>query len=350
MISDDQLQTALDRFHLGRLIHAEPIPFGLFGQNVFVSSIQGDYVLRGRPHFWWQFPTEQFYSRFLCERAHAPAPWPYLIDPGADIFGWSYAIMPRMPGLQLAEPQVTEQLRPSDKQAIANALGKNLAYMQQAKWPYVGRYSAATNTVQPFELALELAWPFPVGSDPDLAILSQTPISYSQRVKGCVRNLLAKARVTNAAATTQEDIAWVENCLEEANVALDDAFTACLVLEDYKRENLVVLHDEDGWRVSGVFDLMGAHFGDGEADLSRQYAVYLQEDHQLARAFLQGYLSQTTPRPGFTKRFPVYMLLDRAIIWEFVQRHDPRSWDGAQTFRDWAGQYMSLETVLPFEP
>jgi len=349
LISDEQFQAALDRFHLGRLIQAEPIPFGLFGQNVFVSSTQGDYVLRGRPHFWWQFPTEQFYARFLCERAHAPAPWPYLIDPTADIFGWSYALMPRMPGLQLADPRVREQLQPSERQAIASTLGENLAHMQQAKWPGTGRYRVATDTVEPFELAFEMAWPSPVESDPHLAALPPTRISYSQRVKACLRYLLAKARALNTAATTQEDITWVENCIEEAKVALDDTFTPCLVLEDYKRENLVVLHQGEGWRVSGVFDLMEAHFGDGEADLSRQYAMYLQEEPHLARVFLQGYLSQTTPRPGFIRRFPVYMLLDRAIIWEFVHRRDPQWWDGERTFRDWASQYLSIETVLPLD-
>jgi len=61
VIADDQFQAALDRFNLGTFIKAEPIPFGNFGQNVFVTSSQGEFVLRGRPHFWWQFPTEEFY-------------------------------------------------------------------------------------------------------------------------------------------------------------------------------------------------------------------------------------------------------------------------------------------------
>ncbi len=42
LISYEQLQAALDRFHLGRFIGAEPIPFGVFGQNLFVSSTEGD--------------------------------------------------------------------------------------------------------------------------------------------------------------------------------------------------------------------------------------------------------------------------------------------------------------------
>ena len=59
-ISDEQLQSALNYFDLGKFLHAEPIPFGLFGQNLFVTSTVGDFVLRGVPHYDWQFPTEKF--------------------------------------------------------------------------------------------------------------------------------------------------------------------------------------------------------------------------------------------------------------------------------------------------
>jgi hypothetical protein len=38
LLSSDQFQMALNRFGLGKFLHAEPIPFGLFGQNVFVTS------------------------------------------------------------------------------------------------------------------------------------------------------------------------------------------------------------------------------------------------------------------------------------------------------------------------
>lgn len=64
-LTSDQLQRALDRFGLGRLLSAAPVPFGLFGQNVFVTSSAGDYVLRGCPHYDWQFPSEQFFARLL---------------------------------------------------------------------------------------------------------------------------------------------------------------------------------------------------------------------------------------------------------------------------------------------
>lgn len=282
MIDDNQFQAALDRFQLGTFVKAEPIPFGLFGQNVFVTSSQGEYVLRGQPHFWWQFSTEQFYVRLLHERTQVPVPWPYLIDPEPDIFGWSYVLMPRMPGLQVADPGVQSLLEPEDKREIARALGENLALMHDVTWPFSGRYNASTDRVEPFELASELAWPFPVASNPQLASLQPTIISYSQRVIACIRQHLAQARTYNA-STTAADIAWVERLMADAEDVLNDSFQPCLLMEDYKEENLVVIQGNEGWRVRGVFDFMQVHFGDGEADLSRPVAYYLARDAQLAR-------------------------------------------------------------------
>ncbi|MGH7949360.1 MAG: aminoglycoside phosphotransferase family protein, partial [Candidatus Binataceae bacterium] len=86
-ISDAQLQAALDRFDLGRLIGAEPVQGGLFGQNLFLVSSEGEFVFRGSPHHEWQLPTERFFSKMLHERTRMPAPWPFLIDERTDIFG-----------------------------------------------------------------------------------------------------------------------------------------------------------------------------------------------------------------------------------------------------------------------
>ena len=145
-ISDEQFQMALDRFQLGTFLRAEPVPYGLWGQNIFISSTQGEYVLRGTPHFWWQFPTEQFFAQHLHERTQVPVPWPYQIDYAEDIFGWSYVLMPRMQGLQLASAEVRSQLSAKDKRAIARTLGENLARMQDLTWPIAGRYDAETCT------------------------------------------------------------------------------------------------------------------------------------------------------------------------------------------------------------
>jgi hygromycin-B 7''-O-kinase len=346
MISAMQFQAALDRFHLGRFIRAEAIPFGNFGQNVFVSSTTGEYVLRGNPHFWWQFPTEQFFTRQLHERTHVPVPWPYLIDPTTDIFGWSFVFMPRMPGLQLANPEIKKQLGLADKCLIAQALGENLAQMQNVTWPIAGRYNAASGTIEPFERAQERAWPFPPESDDRMASTQSTNITYSESVKVRLRYHLIRAQACNGATTTSEDIFWVEERIDEAQDALDEPFEPCVLMEDYKEGNLVVTQHDGRWQVSGVFDLMEAHFGDGEADLSRPIAEYLNENPQLAAMFFAGYRNHKSLRPHFAKRFPIYMLLDRVILWEFFQRHGWCWWPEQWTFRDWASQYISPPIIF----
>ena len=341
IVSDTQFQAALDRFSLGRFIHAEAIPFGNFGQNVFVSSTTGEYVFRGQPHFEWQFPTEQFFTRQLHERTSVPVPWPYLIDPTSDIFGWSFVLMPRMSGLQLADSQVVKQLRLSDRRGIAYALGENLAEMQKATWPIAGRYNPATDTIEPFERTYELALLSNTGS----ANTEASIIAYSALVKGRLSHCLTRAQEWNATVTTLEDISWVEEFIADAQDALDETFEPCLVMEDYKEGNLVVTQQDKRWQVSGVFDLMGAIFGDGEADLSRTIAGYLDEDPQLAGEFFTAYRKHKSLRPNFARRFPIYMLLDRAILWEFFQHHGWRWWPEQWTFRDWASQYL-LPSVI----
>jgi hygromycin-B 7''-O-kinase len=94
-----------------------------------------------------------------------------------------------------------------------------------------------------------------------------------------------------------------------------------------------------------MFDLMEAHFGDGEADLSRPITEYLNEDPQLAGAFFEAYRKRVSLRPGFAKRFPIYMLLDRAILRAFFQQQGWRWWPEEWTFRDW-GQYIRPPVIF----
>ncbi len=346
ILSDAQFQAALDHFQLGHFISAEAIPFGSFGQNVFVSSTTGEYVLRGQPHFQWQFPTEQFFVQQLHERTSVPVPWPYLIDDTSDIFGWSFVLMPRMQGLQLADEEVKKRLSTVEKQGIAYALGENLAQMQKLIWPVAGRYNAATHSVEPFERIHTLVWPFSAESSVRSANMESTIISYGEAVKEGLRYSLVHTQEYNATTTTVEDIAWVEELIAEAQDALNEPFEPCFLMEDYKEGNLVVTQYGERWRVSGVFDFMEGHFGDGEADLSRQIAEYLDEDPQLAEEFFAAYLKHKLLRPGFAKRFPIYMLLDRAILWDFFQRHGWRWWPEHWTFRNWASQYISPPIIF----
>jgi aminoglycoside phosphotransferase (APT) family kinase protein len=320
-ITDAQFQAAVARLGLGEFVRAEPITGGLFGQNVFVTSTTGEYVLRGAPHHDWQLPAERFYARLLHERTRAPVPWPYLIDPSDDIFGWSYAIIPRMPGLQMTG-SVLAELSPADRSGMARAMAENLVLLQQLTWASPGSYDLATDTVAP------------IGS------------SWADWAIDEVRYWLALAR-KHSDRTTEADESWVGGLLDAARPALDVAFQPCVVMRDYKEGNTVMSRTAEGWRVSGVFDLMEASFGDGEIDLSRQTAAYLDEDAELARAFLRTYLELSPPRSGFQARFPVYMLRDRLIIWEYFQRPGRQPGDDPTiTLRQWAEPYTSALASL----
>ena len=309
-ITDAQFQAALAHFGLGEFVRAAPIPFGLFGQNVFLTSTAGEFVLRGCPHFPWQFLNERYFAHALHERTAAPAPWPYLVDESTAIFGWSYALMPRMPGINAADPAIRARLSKDDRAAMARAMAQNLAEMQRLTAPTAGRIDLATETVKPFVLAEELAWPFPFRDD-----AKDSPIlSHAERVEVVIRSLLKRARNTND-RTTVADVEWVEGVLRFAYDALRVQFTPCFVMEDYKEANVVFYNSSGRWRVSGVFDLMESYFGDGESDLSRAVATYIYEDPDLAREFVREYRTLCPPRDGFAERFSAYMMLERLIIW-----------------------------------
>ncbi|MDN3352029.1 phosphotransferase [Actinomadura sp. DC4] len=343
-ISDRQLQAALDRFDLGRLIAAEPVPHGHFGQNLFVRSTAGEHVLRGNPSFAAQFGAEGFAVRLLSERTRVPVPTPYRIDPATGVFGWSYVIMPRMPGLQPSAPEVRGRLDAAARQEIARALGGNLAEMHSVTSDSPGRFDARTGELGPLEPADESAWtPRSRFTGPPV-----TGVPYARWVSDRIKSRLTLACGHNRTATTAGDLAWVRALLTEGAEALAEPFRPCLVMEDYKEGNLVVAQDGGRWRVSGVFDLAESYFGDGEADLARTVCSYLDEDPDLARAFLDAYVTAHPPRAGFAERTTAYLLLDRALLWEFFQRNGLSWWPESWTFRAWAERYLSLmEPVLP---
>jgi len=316
-ISDEQLQAALNCFDLGEFLRAEPIHFGLFGQNMFVTSTAGEFVLRGAPHYDWQFPTEKFFIEQLQANTRVPVPYPYRFNPVPEIFGWAFVIMPKMPGLQLADSQVVASLSMDQRRGVARALAAMLIEIQTLTWEYSGRYDATTQTVQ------------------------KMPQDYRSWIMQRTRELIAQAQSYNE-NTTASDVAWVENIIERTAHACLTPYQPCLVLEDYKEPNVVVMQDETGWQVSGVFDLMSAHFGDGEADLARQVGSYLRETQVLADEFVQTYLQDKIVQPGFSERQQLYMLYDSVIIWSFWQGHAgglPE--DKTLTLEQWASPFVS---------
>jgi len=283
-------------------------------------------VLRGAAHYDWQFPEELFVARLLHEKTKAPVPWPYLYDSSETIFGWKYGyvIMPKMPGLQLADNKVKQGLSDRDKAHIAYALGENLREIQRVKWEKSGRYNLALGTVQPFDKSFA-DW-LVAGS---LELLSQS-MSYNT-------------------GTTQADGKWVAGMIEELKFALLVPFTPSLVLHDYKEANMTVEHQNGQWKASGVFDLMEALFGDGELDIVRQLAAYCEEKQSTnAASFLDGYTANTALRSKASERLHLYTLYDRLLVWDYFHRPEHiTQWQPVGSLRHWVGSYFKkLEQLV----
>ncbi|MCU0522320.1 MAG: aminoglycoside phosphotransferase family protein [Anaerolineae bacterium] len=318
-ISPGQFQLALDRFGLGQFVSAEPIFAGNFGQNVYLTSTAGAYVLRGAPFGPDQFLQERYFTDQLHAHTGAPVPWPYRLDPAIDIFGWPYVVMPRMPGIHPYNAHERDQLSTEDRLAIARAMGETLAEMQRLISVCAGRYDAATQAVRPFAQA------------------------FGDWVIAMIRDCVEEAAHLSD-ATTDGDRAWVETVIARNRRALEVPFVPCFVMQDFKEDNAVAERVADTWRISGVFDYQDAYFGDGETDLARPVAMYFEDDPglTLARAFVQAYAERKALRPGFAERFKVYSLLERVLCWQFGQRHGVW-WKPELSLQAWARPYIDLQ-------
>jgi aminoglycoside phosphotransferase (APT) family kinase protein len=315
-INNAQLQAALDYFDLGTLTQAEPVPAGLFGQNIFVSSAKGDYVLRGVPHYDWQFSAEQFFAGLLHSKG-VKAPYPYLICNDPKIFGWQFAIMPRLSGLNASDPAVRADLSLQDRLEIAKALGQNLARMHEVKWKFSGMYSLASGTIEPFTA------------------------SFGEWIKSEMRRNMSLAR-SYSPVTTAADEEWLEEKLLQWGEAMEVPFEPCYVHHDYREANSVVARVKDGWVVSGVFDLMEGFFGDGEADLVRQVFNWIENSENLAvpTAFVGSYREVSPLRPSYRERLQLYMLNDSLLIWEYFHRPGHAWHSRPGDFRTWSEPYI----------
>ncbi len=312
-IAPGQFQSALQRLHLGDFVRAERVPFGLFGQNVFLTSTQGEFVLRGVPHYPWQFPAEQFFVDQLHTRTTVPVPWPYLLEPTTDIFGWSFVVMPRLAGIQPQDPQGAANLMFADRAAIVRALAQTLVQAQQLTAAEPGVYDLASAGIQPLKRP------------------------YRDWIVEHIREKMTAAQSYNQ-NTTPADVEWIESVVAASASARAAPYVPCIVVGDYGEHNAVFVRGADGWQVSGIFDLMTAHFGDGQADLSLSVTHYLRTNAPLADAFVQEYLRLAPMPPGFALQQQLYMLDLMLSFWRHWQRNEGRipGMPETLTFQDYA--------------
>ncbi len=141
------LNAALSRLDLGPVAAVELIPHGLFGQNVRLHTPQGVFVLRGCPHTPSQLHGEAFFAR--AAHPHAPVPWPYRICDDATDLGWTFAVMPCLPGRQLHQEIGLDTMAAGEVLDLARALGESLADLHETPMPCWGAYEPAARGIKP---------------------------------------------------------------------------------------------------------------------------------------------------------------------------------------------------------
>ncbi len=304
-ITESQIQDALHRFGMG-------------GQNLFVSSTSGEYVFRGNPLYPGQFAKERFFAQVLHSWTSVPVPYPYHVDDSAKVFGWSYAIMPRLPGSTLQALEAQAPFSQTDLHAITRLLAETLAKLHEARWPHVGDYDAAMDAIAPLARSL------------------------TDRESGFIHTRLAWAR-ERTGRIDDTDVKWCEEILIRGRSAVDDPPIPTVVLHDYQVGNMIFEREGHRWTVTGVFDFAEAYIGDPEVDLARTVNGLLRGGQvDLARLFVQHYIGRKPSRPGLPERLATYLLDFLVIEWGFDGQGQ------SMPFRSWASERLShLHSLVP---
>jgi aminoglycoside phosphotransferase (APT) family kinase protein len=326
-IRDAQLDAAAQRLGIGRFVAAAPVTSGLFGQNLFLTTTEGEFVLRGAPHWVngapndaWQFTKETFFARLLHERTDVPVPWPMLHDTTSDIFGWPYLVMPRMPGIGVDVRTAARTLAAEDRLGIAAALGETLARLQRLRWPVAGEI------------------------DPTCAFAAY-PAGHARHLAD---EILAMADLAAAhGAFDAGDRDYVAHVVEAGCRPELQGGEAVYVHADYTLGNLVVDRVQGAWTVTGVFDFHTSCMGVRALDLCRQTAAYLDHDPPCADVFVAAWRERSGAVTAERDLVALCAANERLKIWEYFTRPGQRAdWIPGRTFRSYAAPYVARVSAL----
>ncbi|MEK3672384.1 hypothetical protein [Paenibacillus sp. FSL R10-2771] len=76
VVHDDQMQLMLDKFNLGKLISFQKTVNGAMGQTMYVSSNEGEFILKGNPLYPGQFIEEKYFIENIHKRTNVTVPTP----------------------------------------------------------------------------------------------------------------------------------------------------------------------------------------------------------------------------------------------------------------------------------
>ncbi|MEM6430834.1 MAG: aminoglycoside phosphotransferase family protein [Deinococcota bacterium] len=314
-LSLHQFSRATCKHGLGTCLSATPIQAGLFKQNVLLETQHGEWIFRGCSHYSWQFPKERFFANFIAEQTNLPTPRPYLIDTSLEHFHYDFALMPKMPGIQLSDQSLLESLSDDDFKKIAYELGQTLRKLQTFQAPFYGEYDEFTNTVVPYKE------------------------SYDQQLLQKVRALIEASNVTHQTISNDEERKLMT--IFQAHLKHVTSSFPVITLQDYKADNTCVMKVNSDWQVTGIFDLMEARFGHHLEDLPRQHATYIDAQQlDLADEFLLVYDLAESDLPLLN----CFIIIDRLIVWEYMCRNID-AWK-EKPFSKWVQKYCLTNLSL----
>lgn len=316
-VTDEQLHSMLNRFNLGTLISVQKTSKGVGNQTLFVDTDSGRYVLKGNPLYTEQLIEEKFYVEHLLKYTSLPVSSPYLVDESVDIFGWSYAIMPRLEGVHMNDPFYRAELSGADRREIASMSAMILNEMHTWKVEQYGELDPMTGTIRPFEG------------------------SYKKWLYNRIGFWLEDAK--QYSVISPSDMKWVKEVMSDSEEAFDRLCTPTFVMGDFKADNMLFQYDKTllEWRVSGIFDFTTGYFGDGAADLPKMVIMYLElGEQEAAQHFIETYVQGSADKSFFAERFRVHMLHQCILNWGCAHAIGQVTWDPELPFSEWAKMYV----------
>jgi fructosamine-3-kinase len=221
-----------------------------------------------------------------------------------------------MAGIPLADEALVVQFGNEDRFGLARAMARTLVELQTIQEEYAGTYDYQTQAIRPFAK------------------------NYRALILENIRDLLAESQRYNMNTRTS-DVEWVHRVIRDNQEAMHQPWNVSLVLRDFKEANMVAQKQQGVWQISGLFDLMEAHFGDGESDLVRQVGHYLRTTPIYADEFVREYLRHRPSAPGFRERQQLYILYDSLIIWAYFQRVEGGLPENkALSLEEWAAPFV----------
>jgi aminoglycoside phosphotransferase (APT) family kinase protein len=320
-ISSRAMQCVFDQHQLGQVTHMQPAAGGSFRQVLEIASSSGHWIFKGAPLRPWQFYAEYFYTSLLHEKTALPVPWPYIHDTSCSVFDWDFALMPRLGGVELGDPAVWRGLALDEQHDLAVDMGKALASVAVVTAAEAGTYDFPARDIRPF------AQGFASGLGTELG------------------ELIHQIREISPESIPERDVAWIEDGIADLLRHTTADSDPRLTMQDFKDQNMVGRSTENGWRISGLFDLGGLHFGDPAMGFCRQIAQFQTYEHgdDLARTFVGSAINHGMDASHLAQRVTGFAIHERLASWDWAKREGRDGIIGAaSTFREWSEPVVRL--------